>query len=238
MLAQDVVTLIREIANKNPRWGAPRIHGELLKLGIEVSQTSVAKYMKRTRWTRPTSQKWNTFVRNHSKDIVAIDFFALPSLWFQQLWVLVIMAHDRRKILRFAVTKKPSHEWTTQQIRNAYPYKEMHKIIIHDRDRNFWGIKFTGFREIVTAHKCPWQNGYVERVIGSVRRECTDHLIVISERQVQSILEDYREYYNKSRTHLSLNKDSPIHRKQRKRGRIVCIPKVGGLHYEFRRVAA
>lgn len=237
-LPPRVIKLIREIAYANPLWGAPRIHGELLKLGVKVSQSSVEKYLKRTSWPRPINQNWKTFIRNHSKAVIAMDFFMVPTIWFQRVYVLVILSHDRRKILDFAVTLNPSPRWTAQQLRNAHSFEEMPKYVLHDRDRNFWGLKHFGFTEIITAHKCPWQNAYVERVIGTVRRECTDHIIVFNVRQLERVLREYKEYYNHSRTHLSLNKDSPVHRRLKSKGRIVKIPKVGGLHYEFKRVAA
>ncbi len=233
-----VIKLIREISIANRRWGAPRIHGELLKLGIEISQASVQKYLLRSHFPRPFKQDWRTFLKNHTKDVIAMDFFLVPTIWFHRLYVLVILSHDRRKILRFAVTSKPSTRWTAQQLRNAHPFKELPKFVLHDRDRNFWGLKYHGFKDVITAHKCPWQNAYVERVIGTVRRECTDHIIAFNERQLTRVLNSYKDYYNHSRTHLTLNKDSPVPRPVEREGKITKIPRVGGLHYEFRRNVA
>jgi transposase InsO family protein len=230
------VHLIREMSLANPLWGAPRIHGELKKIGVNVSQSSVEKYM--VRGSRPRGQNWKTFLKNHSKEIVAIDFFIVPTIKLKMLWALVVLSHDRRKILHFAVTHRPSGAWTKQQLRNAFPYKKMPRFILHDRDRNFWGLSRLGAREIITGHRCPWQNGRVERVIGSIRRECTDHLIVFGERHLKRVLSSYRQYYNKYRTHLALNKDSPTHRRTKVRGAIRVVPQVGGLHHRYDRVVA
>jgi len=232
----STIHLIRKIALANPLWGAPRIHGELQKLGINIAQSTLEKYLPKRK--RPSPQTWKTFLKNHSKEIVAIDFFIVPTIKFRMLWTLVVLSHDRRKIIHFAVTEHPSGAWTAQQLRNAFPYKQLPKYLLHDRDRNFWGLSRLGAEEIITAYRSPWQNGYVERVIGSIRRECTDHLIVFGARHLRRILKTYQTYYNKSRTHLSLNKDSPVPRRVQAQGNIVAIPKVGGLHHEFRRQAA
>jgi putative transposase len=231
-----VVRLIGQMSEANPLWGAPRIHGELLKLGIKIAQSSVEKYMSRR--NRPRGQSWKTFLKNHSKDIVAIDFFIVPTIKLKMLWAFVVLSHDRRRIIYTAVTHRPSTNWTIQQLRNAFPFKTMPRFILHDRDRNFWGIGRAGFDEIITGHRCPWQNGLVERVIGSIRRECTDHLIAIDERHLHGILKQYRHYYNHSRTHLSLNKDSPVRRGVKRKGKIIAVPKLGGLHHRYERFAA
>lgn len=230
-----IVRLIGQMSEANPLWGAPRIHGELMKLGINIAQSSVEKYM--TKRNRPRGQSWKTFLKNHSKDIVAIDFFIVPTIKLKMLWGLVVLSHDRRRIIHTAVTHTPSHKWTVQELRNAFPFKTMPRFILHDRDRNFWGIGRLGFEEIITGHRCPWQNGRVERVIGSIRRECTDHLIALNEKHLTRILKDYRHYYNRSRTHLALNKDSPVRRGIQKKGTIISIPKLGGLHHRYERAA-
>ena len=231
-----IVRLIGQMSEANPLWGAPRIHGELQKLGIKVAQSSVEKYMSKR--NRPRGQPWKAFLKNHSKEIVAIDFFIVPTIKLKMLWAFVVLSHDRRRIIYTAVTHKPSTNWTIQQLRNAFPFKTMPRFVLHDRDRNFWGIGRAGFEEIITGHRCPWQNGFIERVIGSIRRECTDHLIALSESHLNSLLKQYRHYYNRSRTHLSLNKDSPVRRGIKKKGRIIAIPKLGGLHHRYERTAA
>ncbi len=234
----ETICLIQQMALTNPRWGAPRIHGELLKLGIKLAQSTVENYIRLARRGRPSPQKWKTFLKNHVKELVAIDFLIVPTLRFKLLWVLVVLSHDRREILHFAVTKRPSASWTAQQLRNLYPFQDFPKILLHDRDRNFWGLSKFGFREMITAHCCPWQNGYVERLNGTIRRECTDHLIALNERQLSRVLNSYKDYYNQSRTHLALNKDSPVTRPIEKYGEIKVRSRVGGLHHEFRREAA
>jgi transposase InsO family protein len=189
------IHLIRKISKSNPLWGAPRIHGELLKLGVSVSQATVEKYMYRN-FRGPKPQNWKSFLRNHTKEVVAIDFMIVPTIKLKMLWVLVILSHDRRRILRLSVTHNPSTRWTAQQLRECYPFQEFPKIILRDRDRNFKDLSKFGFKERITSHRSPWQNAYVERVIGSIRRECTDHLVVFSERHLTRILLQYQQYYN------------------------------------------
>ena len=237
----DVRTLIRSMSAANPRWGAPRIHGELLKLGIEVSQSTVAKYILRRR--RPPSQTWRTFLTNHIGQIVAADFFVVPTATGRLLFVLVILAHARRRIVRVAVTEHPTAAWTSQQLREAFPWDEAPRYVIRDRDHAFAGwantAKAMGIEEVLTAPRSPWQNAYVERFIGSVRRECLDHVIVLSATGLQRLMHLYCAYYEHSRTHLSLNKDAPIPRPiAAPDGRVVAIPQVGGLHHRYERLAA
>ncbi len=232
-LHPHIIRLIGQMSEANPVWGAPRIHGELLKLGIKVASSSVEKYMRKR--NRPRGQPWKTFLKNHSKDIVAIDFFIVPTIKLKMLWAFVVLSHDRRRIVYTAVTHHPSPKWTVQQLRNAFPFSTMPRFILHDRDRNFWGIGRVGFEEIITGYRCPWQNGLVERAIGSIRRECTDHLIALNERHLNGILKEYRHYYNRTRTHLSLNKDSPVRCGIQNKGKIISIPKMGGLHHRYER---
>ena len=179
----DVRSLIRTMAQANPLWGAPRIHGELLKLGIDVSQATVAKYMGRRR--EPPSQTWQTFLRNHVGQIVAADFFVVPTATYRLLFVLVLLAHDRRRIRHVAVTAHPTAAWTAQQLREAFPWNEAPRYLLHDRDHAFEHMEATakamGIEEVVTAPQSPWQNAFVERFIGSVRRDCLDHVIVFNE---------------------------------------------------------
>jgi putative transposase len=238
----DVRTLIRTMAQANPRWGAPRIHGELLKLGINVCQATVAKYMMRGR--QPPSQNWRTFLRNHIGQIVAADFFVVPTATYRLLFVLVIIAHDRRRIRHVAVTAHPTAAWTAQQLREAFPWDEAPRYVLHDRDHAFDRVGATaraiGIEEVLTAPHAPWQNAYAERFIGSVRRECLDHVIVFTASGLQRLMKLYCAYYEHSRTHLSLNKDAPIPRPiaASGEGRIVAIPQVGGLHHRYERQAA
>jgi putative transposase len=238
----DVRALIRSMSDANPRWGAPRIHGELLKLGIEVSQSTVAKYIVRRR--RPPSQTWRTFLANHIGQITAADFLVVPTAAGRLLFVLVILAHARRRIVHVAVTEHPTAAWTSQQLREAFPWDQAPRYVVRDRDHAFAGwansAKAMGIEEVLTAPRSPWQNAYVERFIGSVRRECLDHVIVLSATGLQRLMHLYCAYYEQSRTHLSLNKDAPIPRPSARPadGRVVAIPQVGGLHHRYERHAA
>jgi putative transposase len=238
----EVRALIRTMAQANTRWGAPRIHGELLKLGIDICQATVAKYMGRQR--QPPSQTWRAFLQNHIGQIVAADFFVVPTATYRLLFVLVLIAHDRRRIRHVAVTAHPTAAWTAQQLRDACPWDEAPRYLLHDRDHAFGALraaaKAIGIEEVLTAPRAPWQNAYAERFIGSVRRECLDHVIVFSATGLQRRMKLYCAYYEQSRTHLSLNKDAPIPRPTAASGdgRVVAIPQVGGLHHRYERQAA
>jgi transposase InsO family protein len=230
------------MSDTNPLWGAPRIHGELLKLGIDVIQASVAKYMVRRR--RPPSQSWRTFLANHVDQIVAADFFVVPTATGRLLFVLVMLAHHRRRVAHVAVTAHPTAAWTAQQLREAFPWDDAPRYLIRDRDLAFAGLSATSqtmaINEVLTAPRSPWQNTYVERFIGSVRRECLDHLIVLNERGLRHMLKAYVAYYDRTRTHLSLDKDAPTSRavSPPTTGRIIAIPQVNGLHHRYERRAA
>jgi putative transposase len=233
MVPADVRSLMRTMAQANPRWGAPRIHGELLKLGIDVSQATVAKYMGRRH--PPPSQTWRTFLRNHVSQIVAADFFVVPTATCRLLVVLVLLAHDRRRIRHVAVTAHPTAAWTAQQLREAFPWDQAPRYLLHDRDHAFERLETTamamGIEEVLTAPRSPWRNAFVERFIGSVRRECLDHVIVFNEAGLVRLMTLYRAYYEQSRTHLSLDKDAPIPRPVTPASDgaiVVAVPEVGG----------
>ena len=239
-LPADIRTLIRTMAQANPRWGAPRIHGELLKLGNDLCQATVAKYMGRR--CQPPSQTWRTFLTNQVGQIVAADFFVVPTATYRLLFVLVLLAHDRRRIRHVAVTAHPTAAWTAQQLREAFPWDEAPRYLIHDRDQAFASLGATamGIEEVLTAPHAPWQNAFVERFIGSARRECFDHVIVFHEAGLQRLMTLYCLYHERSRTHLSLDKDTPIPRPVTPPGdgAVVAIPEVGGLHHRYERRAA
>jgi putative transposase len=240
-IAQDVRALIRQMARENPLWGAPRIHGELLKLGVQVSQATVAKYLARP--GRRPSQTWRTFLANHANQIIAADFFVVPTATYRLLFVLVLLAHDRRRIVHVAVTDHPTAAWTAQQFREAFPWDQAPRYVIHDRDLAFQAATASAnamdIEVVRTAAHSPWQNAYVERFIGSVRRECLDHVIVLNASGLRTILKSYIAYYTDSRTHLSLGKDSPQSRPVGPPvGRVIAIPRVGGLHHRYERRAA
>jgi putative transposase len=231
------------MSRENPTCGPPRIHGELLKLGIEISETSVSKYMVRPR--KPPSQNWRTFLQNHVKDLLSVDFFTVPTIRFQVLYVFLVLAHDRRRILHFNVTAHPTAEWTAQQLVQAFPWDSAPRYLLRDRDGIFGSefvqrVKALGIQEVLSAPRSPWQRAFVERVIGTIRRECLDHWIVLHEASLRRTLGLYFDYYHRSRTHLSLRKDSPEPRPVQppEMGRVVTIPQVGGLHHRYERRAA
>src|SRR5271169_7221067 len=208
----EVRDLIRKMCRQNPTWGAPRIHGELLTLGFDIGETSVTKYMVRLHM--PPSQTWRTFLENHVSQLVSVDFFTVPTIRFQVLYVFLVLAHERRRIVHFNVTSHPTAEWTGQQLRNAFPFDQCPRYLLRDRDAIFGRdfkqqVRDMGISEVLSAPRSPWQRAYVERVIGSIRRECLDHVIVWDESSLRRVVASYLEYYHHSRTHLSLQKDSP-----------------------------
>jgi transposase InsO family protein len=231
------------MSRDNPLWGAPRIHGELLKLGIDIGETSVSKYMVHHR--KPPSQSWRTFLKNHVKDIVSVDFFTVPTATFRALYVFVILSNARRRIVHFNVTDSPTAIWTGQQIVEAFPWDTAPKYLIRDRDGKF-GEEFVhrvesmDIKQVLIAARSPWQNPYVERVIGSIRRDCLDHHIIFNERHLRRVLKEYIRYYNEYRTHLGLEKDCPEPRsiEYSDLGVVKSEPMVGGLHHRYYRQAA
>ena len=243
VVAREVRDLIRRMCRENPTWGSPRIHGELLKLGINIGETSVSKYMVRCR--KPSSQTWRTFLNNHILQLVSIDFFTVPTIRFQVLYVFLVLAHDRRRIVHFNVTAHPTAEWTGQQLRNAFPFDQLPRYLLRDRDAIFGQdfreqVRDMGIEEVLSAPRSPWQRAYVERVIGSIRRECLDHVIVFDEGGLRRVLASCADYYHRTRTHLSLGKDSPEPRPvhQTDMGPVVSVRQVGGLHHRYERHAA
>ncbi len=224
---------------ENPLWGAPRIHGELLKLGFEVAQSTVAKYMVKP--CGPPSQGWHTFLRNHAPDIAAMDLFVVPTIGFNLLYAFVIVRLDRRDLVWINVTTNPTAEWIARQITEAFPWDDAPRYLIRDQDRVYGAVvarrlRAMGIRDKPIAPGSPWQNGFAERLIGSIRRECVDHMIVLGEAHLRRILTKYAGYYNELRTHRSLNKDAPVHRAIQHVGRIVSTPVLGGLHHQYDRV--
>jgi Integrase core domain len=232
----EIRGLIREMSIANPLWGAPRIHGELLKLGIDIGQTSVAKYMARRRG--PPSQGWKTFLHNHADGIAAMDLFVVPTISFRLLYGLLIVGHGRRQVLWFGVTAHPTAEWLANQVTEACGWEQVPRYLIRDRDGAYGEIfirrlRSMGIRDRPTSPRSPWQNGYAERLIGSIRRECVDHIIVLGEQHLRHMLLSYMKYYNQVRTHLSLEKDAPVPRAIRTVGRVLCRPVLGGLHHQY-----
>src|ERR1700681_3897998 len=238
---REIRKLIREMSSANPLWGAPRIHGELRKLGIEISQATVAKYMVRRRGT--PSPTWRSFLRNQAQGIAAVDMFIVASASFRLLYVMIILAHDRRRIVYAAVTEHPTAAWLSRQVTEAFPWDTAPRYLLRDRDASYGSefrsrVEAMGIAEVVTAPRSPWQNAYVERVTGSIRRECLDHIVIFNERHLRRVLSSYVDYYQRTRTHLSLDKDCPDPRPimPRKIGKVVVIPQIGGLHHRYERL--
>jgi transposase InsO family protein len=231
--------LIRRMSIENPLWGAPRIHGELLKLGFEVAQSSVAKYIVKRRV--PPGQGWRTFLRNHAPDIAAMDLFVVPTIGFDLLYALVIVRLDRRDLVWINVTTNPTAEWVARQITEAFPWDMAPGYMIRDRDQVYGTVvtrrlRAMGIRDKPIAPASPWQNGFVERLIGSIRRECVDHIIVLGEAHLRRILKFYARYYNETRTHLALDKDAPVSRPVQRTGVVRSLAILGGLHHNYARV--
>src|SRR3989442_7653202 len=239
----EIKALVARLATANPLWGAPRIHGELLKLGLDVAERTVSRLMPKRRL--PPSQTWRTFLTNHVRDLVSIDFFTVPTAPLRVLFILVVLAHYRRRVLHFNVTEHPTSAWTTQQLVDAFPGDCAPPYLLRDRD-SIYGhafqhrVKGMGIHEVMTAPHSPWQNPFAARLIGSIRRECLDHVLVLSERHLRRILTHYFAYYHRARTHLSLDKDTPDGRPAEppRVGTIIPIPEVGGLHHRYVRRAA
>jgi transposase InsO family protein len=232
----DIRRLIREMSVANPLWGAPRIHGELLKLGIDVGQTTVAKYMARRRM--PPSQGWRTFLRNHADGIASMDLFLVPTISFRLLYGFLILRHSRREFLWLGVTAHPNAEWIARQLTEAYGWQQAPRYIVRDRDRVYGGVfarrlRAMGIRDRPIAPRSPWQNGCAERLIGSIRRDCLDHAVVFGEPHLRHLLKSYQKYYNEARTHLSLQKDAPIPRAVQTVGQTLAVPILGGLHHQY-----
>ena len=235
----ELRVLIRQMSIDNPLWGAPRIHGELLKLGFEVAQSSVARYMVKRRG--PPSQGWGTFLRNHAPDIAAMDLFVVPTVGFRLLYAFVIIRLGRRDLVWVNVTANPTAEWIARQITEAFPWNEAPRYLVRDGD-GVYGTAVTrrlramGIRDKPIAPASPWQNGYAERLIGSIRRDCLDHIVVMGEAHLRRALRWYADYYNEIRTHRSLGKDAPVHRPVQRVGTIRSHAILGGLHHHYVRI--
>src|SRR5256712_726643 len=239
----EITALVTRMAAANPFWGAPRIHGELLKIGIRVAERTVSRLVPRRRI--PPSQTWRTFLTNHVRDLVSLDFFTVPTARLRVLFVLIVLAHQRRCVVHFNVTEHPTAAWTAQQIVDAFPDESAPSYLLRDRDSVYGHafrqrVKGMGIAEVLTAPHSPWQNPFAERLIGSIRRECLNHVFVLGELHLRRILTRYFAYYHRARTHLSLDKDAPDGRpiEPPELGMVIQIPEVGGLHHRYLRQAA
>jgi len=227
------------MSKENPLWGAPRIHGELLKLGYELAESTVSKYMIRRRG--PPSQTWRTFLCNHADAIVAIDLCVVPTLRFECLFAFLVVGHGRRQLLRFAVTRHPTAEWLAQQIVEAFPWDAAPTYLVRDNDGAYGQafrsrLRAMGIRDRPITPRSPWQSPYVERLIGSLRRECLDHVLIFGEWHLRRVLTSYSLYYNEARTHLGLAKDAPLGRPIQRSGTITATPILFGLHHRYARI--
>ena len=231
--------LIQRMSRENPLWGASRIHGELLMLGFEVAQSTVLKYMARP--SKPPSQTWKTFLQNQAEAIAAIDMCVVPTLTFDLLFAFLVLGHARRQLLWFEVTRNPTADWLARQITEAFPWTSAPSYLVRDNDRAY-GHVFTsrvgamGIRDRPISPQSPWQNGHAERLIGTLRRECLDQVVIFGEAHLRRILSTYATYYNQARTHLALQKDAPFHRTAQRSGAIVVIPILAGLHHKYVRM--
>lgn len=234
--------LIVRMAAENPTWRAPRIHGELLKLGFDVAERTVSRYLPRRPHNPDRFRQWTAFLKNHQDAIASMDFFTVPLLTFHVLYVLVIIGHGQRTALHINVTSAPTARWVIQQLREAFPFDSVPGYLLFDRGSNFStqvvaAIRSLGIKPVRTSYRSPWQNGVVERWIGSCRRELLDHVIIFNERHARRLLGDYAAYYNADRCHLSLCKDAPEHRPAQHRrseaATVTALPRVGGLHHRY-----
>jgi putative transposase len=237
----EVRRLVMKMALDNTLWRAPRIHGELQMLGIAVSERPVSRILRTL--PRGPSQSWKTFLSNHIGQIVSVDFFAVPTITLRVLFVFVVIAHRRREVLHFNVTDHPTAEWIAQQVIEACAYRDMPRYLTRDRDRVYGTavrlqLQALGIQEVLTAPASPWQNAYAERLIGSIRRECLNHFVILNARHLKRTLASYFDYYQRSRTHSALAKNCPIPRAISGQGKIAKIPYLGGLHHRYTRIAA
>src|SRR5258707_4895626 len=238
-IEMELRALIRQMSAENLLWGAPRIHGKLLKLGFSVAQSTVATYMVKRRG--PPSQGWKTFLRNHAPDIAVMDLFVVPTIGFKLLYGFVIVRIDRRDLVWINVTTNPTAEWIARQITEAFPWDGAPGYMIRDRDRIYGAVvtrrlRAMGIRDKPIAPASPWQNGFAERIIGSIRRACVDHIVILREAHLRRVLKSYTHYYNGVRTHRSLHKDAPISRPIHQTGNVRSHPVLGGLHHHYFRI--
>jgi hypothetical protein len=239
--AVEIRRLIERIVAANPLWRAPRIHGELTMLGIKISERTVSRILRKL--PRPPSQTWKTFLHNHIGQMVSMDFFTVPTVTMRVLFVFLVLEHRRREVLHFNITEHPTAAWTSQQIVEAFADRDAPRYLIHDRDGIYGNevgrrIASLHIEEVLTAPRSPWQNPYVERLIGSIRRDCLNHFVILNAKHLKRTLAWYFRYYHGSRTHLGLDKQCPYPRQVSSIGRIIAIPHLGGLHHRYERVAA
>jgi hypothetical protein len=235
--------LIFRMVVENPTWGAPRIHGELLMLGIDISERTISRWMKRAPRDPDPAKRWLAFLRNHREAIAAMDFFTVPTITFGMLYGFFVISHDRRRILHFNVTSHPTSTWIVQQLREAFPYRLSPRFLIFDRDSKYGlevacAVRSMAIRPVRTSFESPWQNGVAERWVESCQRDLLDHIIALNERHLKRLLADYVGYYHGDRTHLGLGKGTSCSRiRSIASGRILAHERLGGLHHRYDRAA-
>jgi putative transposase len=242
-ISKEVRDLIFRMVADNPTWGAPRIHGELLMLGFDVSESTISRWMRRAPRNPEPAKRWLAFLHNHREAIAAMDFFTVPTLTFRLLYVFFVIGHGRRRILHVNVTRHPSAAWIIQQVRDAFPYESTPRFLIFDRDAKYGlevplAVRSMAIRPLRTSFQSPWQNGVAERWVESCRRDLFDHVIAFNETHVKRLLSEYVRHYHEDRTHLGLGKQTPTTRvRSGNRGAVVSWPRLGGLHHRYERVA-
>jgi transposase InsO family protein len=241
-ISQETIELIRQMARDNRFWGAERIRGELLKLGIRVAKRTIQRHIRAAR-PPGDGQRWRTFLRNHT--VWACDFLQICDVWFRPLFAFFIIDVNSRQVVHVGVTRSPNARWTAQQLRQLTPFDEGHEFIIRDRDDKF-GAEFdrvaqvAGIRVLKTAVQAPLMNATCERFLGSVRRECLDHVLILGEDHLRSVLREYVEHFNASRPHQGIEQRVPVPTdvpSDADGGKVVAIPVLGGLHHDYRRAA-
>jgi putative transposase len=240
---KEVRELIFRMVAENSTWGAPRIHGELLMLGFDFSERTISRWMKQVPRDTERAKRWLAFLRNHREAIAAMDFFTIPTVTFRVLYCFFVLSHDRRRILHFNVTKHPTSLWIVQQLREAFPFESTPRFLIFERDGKYGveipvAVRALKMNPVRTSFESPWQNGLAERWVESCRRDLLDHVIAVTERHLMRLLSDYVRYYHEDRTHLGLNKETPEERvRSICRGRVLSLPRLGGLHHRYERAA-
>jgi putative transposase len=240
-ISKELRELIFRMVAENPTWGAPRIHGELLKLGFDIAERTVSRWVRKAPKDPRPAKRWQAFLHNHREAIAAMDFFTVPTLTFGVLYCFFVIAHDRRRILHCNVTRHPTGLWITQQLREAFPYDSQHKYLILDRDAKFGeavhdAVGALGLKAVRTSFHSPWQNGAAERWVESCRHDLLDHVIPLNERHLKRLLSEYVRYYHLDRTHLGLEKDTPDRRSaatSTRPSKVVSFPRLGGLHHRY-----
>src|ERR1022692_2850867 len=242
-LSKEVRDLIFRMVAENPTWGAPRIHGELLMLGFDLSERTISRWIRRAPRDPEPAKRWLAFLRNHREAIAAMDFFTVPSVSFRLLYCFFVISHDRRRILHFNVTRHPTSTWVIQQLREAFPYEAGPRFLIFDRDSKFSlefaaAVRSLNVRPVRTSLESPWQNGVAERWIQSCRADILDHVIALNESHLKRLLKEYVAYYHQDRTHLGLSKGTPSVRiRSTNTGSVTSRRRLGDLHHRYDRAA-